>query len=490
VVRRPPGGAWTEPQRIGPAAVGTLSAGVAANGDAVVLFTAPERDRVPRRNTIDVMVATSSAGAGFSAPVRLTELPRLSEPSLAVAPDGHALVAFSDGKTVQAAERAPGGSFGPPTRVADARDPAAARTSTALGADGRAAIAWGGIALGGVTVISRAGPGAFSSPTVLAAQDRAMAYDLYINTLGATLPLPLGAWGFDSADPRVALAPDGRVLVGWAGPRTVGGVDHRAATLATLSLDGAVATTQTLGGETAYIESVHPAILADGTPALVWADSEQDRAFKVHLAADGATPSDQPFPRVEIGSPVKRVLGVYDELKVPISCSAPCAVRGAVVGQSLSESSMSLAKRGKGTLELGGHGEESVAPERPGRVRVRITYGTLDGTRTRSRTFSIRLARERERRAPVGRVSRPTVVRRGNTLRVSWTVTPAIDDGLYSITGSTSRSRFAEPAVVERFEDQDGEDAFSVTLKPATGIRWVSLYAFGARPLKQTVKVR
>ena len=430
-----------------------------------MLFTAPEKNRAPKRNTIDVMATTSTAGAPFSAPVRLAELPRLSTPSLAVADDGHALVAYSDGKTVQATERAPGGTFGPPTRVADAHDPVAAKISAALGADGRAAIAWGGVALGGVTAIARARPGAFSAPTALAAPDRDMAYDLYIQTLGATLPLALGAWGFDSADPRVALTPDGRALVAWAGPRTAGGVDHRA----TNARD---ALARRGGGDDAdarrrdrYVNSVHPTVLTDGTPALTWADYEQDRTFKVHLAADGATPSAAPFPRVEIGRPVKRVLGVYDELKLPIACSA--RVRGTRRGRRPAAlgNAMSLAKAGKGTLQLGGDGEESVAPERPGRVRVRITYGTLDGTRTRSRTFSVRLTRKREQDPRFARVSRPKVVRKGTTLRVTWTVAPTVEFAQYSVTGSTSRSRFVEPAVVESIVDENAESAYSVDVE-------------------------
>ena len=93
--------------------------GIAANGDAVVLWTTRERERAPRRNAVKVAVAAGRRPLRARRP-RRRPAPH-STASLAVAADGHALVALADGEALLVAERAPGGTFGARSARARAR---------------------------------------------------------------------------------------------------------------------------------------------------------------------------------------------------------------------------------------------------------------------------------------------------------------------------------------------------------------------------------
>ena len=158
--------------------------------------------------------------------------------------DGHALVAFSAGKTLQVAERSPGGAFSAPASVAAAKDPVAVRTSASLRPDGRALVAWTGIALGGVHAVSRPAGGAFTAPVTLAAGNARMLDDLFLNDLFGGVSGGPERWRFGGADIKTALAADGRGLVSWSRER----LWRQTAYLATIGPEGGPATTQTFGG--------------------------------------------------------------------------------------------------------------------------------------------------------------------------------------------------------------------------------------------------
>ena len=195
-----------------------------ADGETVVLYELPEGEHAgPRRNTVDVMVVTAPAGGRFGAPQKLAAMPRLSHASLAVAPDGHALVSLTDATSIRAAERAPGQAFGAPVRVAALTDPVGARTRVALDAAGRAAIAWSGIAFGGVTAVTRAPSGAFSAPVALAPAVRRLPVDVtLVMDGGLSYEIPAGGWYFGGADVHTGLDAGG-AWVSWESPQTTGG---------------------------------------------------------------------------------------------------------------------------------------------------------------------------------------------------------------------------------------------------------------------------
>ena len=73
---------------------GRLSVGIAADGDAVVLWKAPKASPV---RSADVAVAVAPAAGRFAPAVALGMVNGRAEPSLSLTADGHALVAFPDG---------------------------------------------------------------------------------------------------------------------------------------------------------------------------------------------------------------------------------------------------------------------------------------------------------------------------------------------------------------------------------------------------------
>ena len=200
-----------------------------ADGETIVLYELPEGEHAgPRRNTVDVMVVTAPP-AGASAPRRrLAAMPRLSRASLAVAADGHALVALTDATSIRAAERAPGQPFGTPVRVAAHTDPVGARTRVALDAAGHASIAWSGIAFGGVTAVTRAPSGAFSAPVALAPAVRRLPVDVFLVMDGGfSYEVPAGGWYFGGAGVHTGLDAGG-AWVSWESPqRNRGASLHR-----------------------------------------------------------------------------------------------------------------------------------------------------------------------------------------------------------------------------------------------------------------------
>ena len=297
-----------------------------ADGETIVLYEVPEGDHAgPRRNTVDVMVVTAPSGGRFGAPQKLAAMPRLSRSSLAVAADGHAVVALTDATSILAAERAPGRPFGTPVRVAAHQDPVGARTRVALDAAGRASLAWSGIAFGGVTVVTRAPSGTFSAPVALAPAVRHLPLEvLLVAGGGFSYPVPAGGWYFGGADVATGLDAGG-AWVAWDSPQQANGVPYTAAALATLPLDGSPATTQTVGGRLSDARDVARVRLADGSPALTWVD---DRG-RLRLATEGS-PSAAPLPVVRAGAPLKTALGSRDKLRVPIRCGGPCDVRGQI----------------------------------------------------------------------------------------------------------------------------------------------------------------
>ncbi|WP_028062605.1 hypothetical protein [Solirubrobacter soli] len=489
-VRRSPGGGFGEPESLGGPYgddVRGLQAGLTAEGEAIVLWETPDDfDAVPRRNTVDLMVATAPAGGRFGAPVKLATMPRLSHASLAVAPDGHALVALADATTVRVAERAPGGAFGASVPVVAHKDPVGASTRAALDGAGRAAIAWTGVAFGGVGAVTRAAPGAFSAPVSLAPAVRRLPYDAFLlQDGGLTYDIPAGGWWFGGAEIQTGLDPSG-AWVTWDQPQAARGPFHDLAAVATLPFDGSPALTQTAGTPTASAGEPRRVALPDGTPGLMWLDFPDDDHIRLRLATEGAPVSPAP-PELRVGRPLKTALGVNDKLRLPVRCGGPCEIRAELVGASWADTLLQLPRGGSGTLVLDSYAEP-IAPRRPGRVRVRLVYAALDGARTATRTVSLRLSQRRA--APIAwpHLHDLRAVRRGKRIEVSWTADKPTESN-FQVTGSTTRSRFELPVAVTLLYDRARRRAFSVTL-PAAEVRYVTLYSFGPRPYKTVVRVR
>ncbi|HEY6887806.1 MAG TPA: hypothetical protein VI300_08505 [Solirubrobacter sp.] len=486
VARRPAGGTWAPPQVIQasvPVEIQSVATAIAADGEAVVLWRTPTPGSP---NIAGVMVATAPATGRFGAPTRLATLPSRSEASLAASPDGRALVAFSDGKSLLVAERGPGGSFAAPARVGAAVDPVAVRTTAVLGADGRAAIAWTGIGLGGVSVVTRAPGGTFSAPSVLARGDRRMTGDVFLNgVFGEIDPTP-GRWGFGGADVHALLDGSGRAFVAFDRPHLRDGVEQRTANLALVPLDGGTPVTHSFGGDLGYVFGVAPVVLPDGAPALTWFDSEGRNDYRMRLAAEGAGSPEAEIPQVKVGPPTDRRIPERGNLHLPVECSGPCELRAQMTGAVSGDESLQLDTAGKGTLSIyPAVGDGGTV------VRVRVSYGAREGTRVKVRMLRFKVVVPKTHDRPT-KVFGLRAVRHGNAIRVTWKTDRDLDPEVQAfwVTGARTTSRFEDPSVSTPSGGAPRGHEFTTELKPAEGVRWVTLYSPAAQPFKQVVRVR
>ena len=493
-VRRAPGATFGAPElvagpfRLAPdpsvPALESFQAAMTAGGETVVLYELPEGEHAgPRRNTVDVMVVTAPAGGRFGAPQKLATMPRLSHASLAVAPDGHALISLTDATSIRAAERAPGQAFGAAVRVAALTDPVGARTRVALDAAGHAVIAWSGVAFGGVTAVTRAPSGAFAAPVALAPAVRRLPVDVALVTNGGfSYAIPAGGWYFGGAGVHTGLDAGG-AWVSWESPQSSAGLRYVTAALATLPFDGTPATTQTVGGRTSDAREVTRVTLTDGEPALMWLDDQT----RLRLATEGAQTAATPLPDVQVGRPLKTALTSGDELRLPIRCSGPCDVRGEVVGHSDTDSSVTLEHGGEGTLVIEAF-SSFIAPRRPGRVQVRLTYGPPGGAWFATRTLALRLSQQRPRSQRVPRVHGLRAVRHGHRIDISWSTDVRVMS-FFDVYGRGTRSRFELPVAQTVLTDEKRRRRFTATL-PAAGVRYVTLIGWGTAPGQLVVPVR
>ena len=375
-VRRTPGATFGEPEVVaGPfrlsfdpsrPVLDSFQAAMTADGETIVLYEVPEGDHAgPRRNTVDVMVVTAPSGGRFGAPQKLAAMPRLSRSSLAVAADGHAVVALTDATSILAAERAPGRPFGTPVRVAAHQDPVGARTRVALDAAGRASIAWSGIAFGGVTAVTRAPSGAFSAPVALAPAVRRLPVEvLLVADGGFSYPIPAGGWYFGGADIHTGLDAGG-AWVSWDSPQTAGRRSATPPPRSPRSRSTARPPRRRRSAGGSRTRATSPASRStDGSPALMWVD---DRG-RLRLATEGARPPPRRCPTCRSARPLKTALGSRDKLRLPIRCSGPCEVRGQILGRLGHGRVGSRSTRGgEGTLVIDGYDVlHRAAPARAG----------------------------------------------------------------------------------------------------------------------------
>ena len=468
--RRVAGGAFSEPVTIAehsrelaarPSGEhGWFAAGIANGGEAIVAWTGLPTEQSPHRT--DVRVVVASPGGGFGAGVKVGEQAGYSTSSLAMTPDGRALLTFATPARVQVLERSAGTPFGAAATVG-AGDPLGTRTVAALGAGGRAVVAWSGSGLGGVRTAIRRPDGPFSGALPTAAANRRIGYDVWTATSGATQPLPAGSWGFGGTDVRATIANDAAVL-GWSGPRG----RTWAANLATYPLGADNRTKHTIGGELADVWYAFPLTLADRTIALAWVDAPERLGRAHRLRLETAAPADTtPLPEVRVIPPASPKVKV--DLVLPFSCSAPCEIRAQLVNGHGYEDSVRLVSAGSGRLRL----SDVNAPKRLGPVRVRFTAGAVDGRRSRSWTTTYRLVRAAAA-PPQTRIQRVRAVRRGGKIRVTIRFVGPARHAPFYIVGGFDRRGNVEPLAWDGAYGTPGEREVYTDL-PAKGVRWVAL---------------
>lgn len=134
------------------------SLAVAPSGEAVVAWRAARENSEGVHNTGPVLASIRPVDGGFGLPSAVSPADaQASTVAAAVAPDGHAVLAWLDygpgvdpnattAQTVQAARRAPGGAFGAPERLGGPADvvPEAVRQplAAAMATSGTAAVTW------------------------------------------------------------------------------------------------------------------------------------------------------------------------------------------------------------------------------------------------------------------------------------------------------------------------------------------------------------
>lgn len=436
-----------------------FAAGIANGGEAIVAWNGLPPERPPHRT--DVKVAIAPTAGGFGAPVTVGEQTGYSTPSLAMTPDGRAMLTLADPGRVRVLERTAGTPFGAPATVASVNDPLGTRTATALGPNGQALVAWSGTELGGVRAAVRASGGPFGAPMAAAAADKRLMFDVWTAVLGVTSPLPANTWGFGGAGLRATIA-NGIALLGWSGPRGL----TRSAELATYPSPGGSGVRQTVGGEVTDVRMAFPVPMPDGKVALAWVDSPAvGRGHRLRLLTDA--PADtRPIPEVRVSPPASRRVGDY--LALPFRCDGPCEVRAQVVNRHGYEAIAGLSSAGSGRLRLWG----VPAPEKLGPVRVRFTAAALNGSRSRTWTATYRLQARRAYR--LMRVEAVRAERRGTRVRVTVRSEFELPEGaLFAVGGFDRRGNVEPVAMRSTLIGTAGRREFTVTL-PGKGVRWVA----------------
>ena len=470
VTRRAPAGTLSPLVPLGPTTpnLGTIRVGAAATGEAFALYSASTASKAPSR--IPLQVAIAPPGGGFGAPAHLLDTRLFAFPSLTVAQDGRAVVAASDAARVQVFERAPGAAFGAPVTVGTVTGSWASATAARIGAHGEAAVAWATGLTPDLQVATRPAVGAFSPPVtalsdiadVPAGYDPFYSSETFFESFG-----PLGGvFSRGDANHLITLTGDGRAIVAIGGgtdlwsPKAVG--------VATVALAGGTVEGQFLPGAAS---NVAPVVLADETPAVVWTEGSSQDRFRVHLAtaATVETP-DPPAPRVTVGAPAKRALTEERPLRLPITCSGPCEVRGAISAGALPiNGSLHLSEAGTGTLRIAG--AFIAAATKPGPLRVTLAYGAPGARRLVVRTVTVRdVFRTGD---PLPRATGVKAVRRGDRIVVTWRMTGQLDAVVRLRRRRARRPGRAtdDPRVVAGHK---GKRSYRVSL-PAKGVNWVTL---------------
>jgi hypothetical protein len=448
---RPAGGEFGPPATLHPRPVSNLRAAIAATGEAMVMWSTYDDEQ-------RVQVATSTAGGEFAAPVTVGEIPSEGVPALAMAQDGHAIVALPLNPELQIVERAPGKPFAGLATVGEIDDRAGAEALAAIADGGAAAVAWNTLEGDGVHVVTRTRPGAFSPAATLQRDvpPPASADPFYDSeawrALTANTPVRTG-------ETSLTLTPDGRILLSSAGAAaelfTVGETPQRRA------LPRLVARPRGTAG----------LLLADGSPALASTGPAQAGRTTVHLGADGATGSTPaPPPTVTVRGSARARNG---HLSLAFTCRAACDVASG-------DAFRRLTRPGSDTLRLPTDGTRTRT-----RTRVTLTYSAPNSPQTARKTTTVRV-QDAGPRPP--EVIGLTAVRRGSQVRVSWRTTSPLPRSLtFTVSGARTRSPSSEPLdAAHPFVSADRR-SFDWTFDDAAQMRWITLRG-GERRLQSRVR--
>jgi hypothetical protein len=470
---------------------GSVRVAIAADGEAIVVWTQPPPDKETLR--VPVLAAIAPAGGGFGAAQRIGEALATSVPALDAEPGGRALVAFWTGEEVRVAERAPAGAFTAAATVARVRDPYVTNLAVAIGPSGAAVVGWYALLAQGVGAVARAAAGPFGAPVTLVAGGLAgVGKDQLAALLAfgfAEIAGPVGVPGVepdgDGGDLRAALTADGRALLTWNG--FFGGFGAHAATF---PLAGGHLDSWRLGAQVRPVSSLVPLTLPGGGAAAAWTenDAHSERGGVVHVAVEGAAAAADPAPpTVTLGRPRDSVLKADQKLELPVRCSAACDVRVDLPDRFGAADFISLPSAGTRTAALAAV-FSPIAPRRRGPVRVRLRFAAPGARGATERIETVTLQPEPKARVP--RLLGLRAVRHGADVDVTWhTDIKAQPDG-FVVLGTDSRtgSESPVPAATRRTTGR----RFRARLRKASKVRFVTVIveSDGGIGASKTVRVR
>ena len=391
VARRASGGEFAPPETVlswtGPEFLESeVQAATDAAGTVTVLLT---RELATERGGDRIEVATAAPGATFARQRLAARAVGDPDPVLAVAPDGWALVVHGrqEVEPPRAFERAPGAARFSAVALPDLMPPR--RTfgdaTVAVRSGGGAIVAWrrGWFeSRSGVDALVRESAGPFTArriavPVPLSDFDHD---ELGLDLLDPFLGPPIG---LEVNRLKVALAPDGRVVLAWPAPSGERPLVASTVRAALGRLDGTFEPAQAVGSPMRSANDLAALFTADGRAAVAWTDNTTRPARgRLHVAIEGAAAQPRPAPRLRVTAEPGQRLHPNEPVRARVTCSEACDLRTKVAG---SEATSFTRGPGAHVLRIG-----AVPDLQPGtrrRVRVVVRATAPGGHEARERSF-------------------------------------------------------------------------------------------------------
>jgi hypothetical protein len=453
--------------------------------------------------------ATGRAGGAFSPPQSVDRSLDLDTTAidLAVAPDGGAILAYSDGFELWVVERLPTeAAFGVPVTYG-AVGGTVGDVAVGLRDGGGAVVVWQGGSEGvgqGVVAMLREQAGPFRRPQfIVRAASPPSNGGVLVDTIEVTPGHPHVPYDPEAGRLRVRVAPDGRVAFAWVASRRLKGGDSvPQAYAASGTLAGAVGPITRLGGPCRPANGVAAGFSVGGDPQMAWTDNFGAELTDVsiaasagqgvlHLARPGA-PQALPSPRPRIRLHAKRQrLFPSQPAKVTVTCDRACDLRGASP-----RSQRATGGFGTGRLRHAGKTVLSVDPGYSFRrgPAPRVRHVGVNACVPRGNTSSFSTLDVPVTPRPPFPTPKPLdvrVTRRGRSLIITWHTAEPARRALFGLV-MWDRSRGFVNDLGRGSLEGRGRTRFRLVAKPEElhSVRFVELYAISVDTSDQVKRVR
>lgn len=499
VARRSPGGSFGKPRRVDrwrlseDLITGVPAIGLDAAGRLTLVWV---HGRPVRRDPEIASVETASAARG-GPPVRGRRLAKTvglpTGVALAVNPSGDALAAFANFDLLGVFERSGGGFVR--RRV---RTPAFVEMSeptVAEAPDGSAVVAWRTNAIevgaGGVSAVRRHGHGRFSRPQRVSPtpRDRGSSFGGSVGFGGDEANAPDDPAGLAV---RAAMTPAGRAILTWIAPHTVGRERNVPAAYASIAgRRGHFGRRRAFGSPCRPPNGAAPVRLKSGRLGAAWTDTIMNqldfefgvplRDGRLHVAfPDAPKRPSPPPPRIRVRAPRSVALYSSQGLPVRIHCDRACDLRASVAIGHHAPRGVAIAtlrRRGTKTLRIGSLVYPPLVPRHGGRLRLTVHACPAGGPRLRTakRVVIAHRLPAPPLAVPLGLTAR----RHGHRIVVRWhTAIPA--RRVEYIVYATKRRHPRGFVTVAEERRGRGRHRFRVVLRNSKGLplRWAHIEAY------------